>query len=111
MKYGVRTATSSPRRRWLQFNLKSMLLVMTLLATVLGVRVACLRFVADYHRKGATERLAWLQRTDRTPEEEAEYEANKFWLNWHIRWRDAYDRAVYQPWKFVKEEYSPNEMP
>ncbi|MBC7854532.1 MAG: hypothetical protein IAF94_13950 [Pirellulaceae bacterium] len=103
--------TEPSHRRWFQFSLRKLLLVVTLFAMVLGFRVACLRYVADYHRKEAESRLAWLRRTDRSPQEEEDYNSYKGWLNWHIRWRDAYDKAVYQPWKLVEEKHSPEEMP
>lgn len=92
------------KRRWFQFSLRTLLLVMTVAALFMG-RVVYLRKMADFHH-AETEQLQKHRQflnsvSFDTPQEE--------WLRLddmearHVGLANEYEGAVWQPWKIVND--------
>jgi hypothetical protein len=103
--------SATPKRRWYQLSLRSLLVIMTLVAVLTG-RITYLRRMADFHR---TERARVQKHRDYlstvsfdTPPKE--------WLRLesmdasHARLASKYQRAVWRPWPIVRDSGPTHEI-
>jgi hypothetical protein len=102
-----------PKRRWFQFSLRAMLMVMTLVAIPLG-RVAYLRQMAVFH-DGERARclVVWRQEYELFDKGSgsAASEAQKREVYFHHKTlADQYRKAAYRPWTVVNE-VPPKDIP
>jgi hypothetical protein len=94
------------KRRWLQFSLKTLLVVMALAGMIFG-RVAYLRHLAEFHRQEAERWSLQLKgpilrqsgRNNDYPTRVFDYHA-QLWLD--------YSHAAYRPWLIVSEPPEPS---
>ena len=97
---GFRLASQTPQRRWYQFSLRALLVVLTLTAAVLGGRIEYLRRSALFHeREAARFHELWLE-----PSSDLEN------LRLYLSHRDiAYEfrSAMSRPWNMVDETPRP----
>ena len=98
--------TAKPKRRWFQFSLRAMLIVMTLVTIPLG-RVAYLRQMALFHDRAQARHLGEWRQEYASYEKglsSAAEEARKRELYFHHKTLAAqYRKAIYRPWTVVTE--------
>ena len=93
---------AKPKRRWFQFSLSAMLVVMTLVAILLG-RVAYLRQMAVFHdREQARHLVQWRQDY---AADSAREEIDRAMYFYHHSLGDQCRRATYRPWMIVYEKH------
>ena len=93
-----------PRRRWFQFSLRTLLVVMTLAAVLTG-RITWLRRMADFHQTEASrlqKHRDFLSSVsfDTPPEE---WERLDVMEGRHAGLASEYQRASWRPWVMVHE--------
>lgn len=98
------------KRRWYQFNLLTMLVLMTLFAIPLA-RAGYLRRMAAFHRR-ELKRLSAFE-FPRIGENEPKFAIGELdrQLDFHQAAAEAYDAASYRPWRFVQVTESPPTSP
>ncbi len=97
-----------PKRRWYQFSLKMMLVVMTLAGIVLA-RVAYLRQLAAFHEHEA-ERYAWKLESDEVGYNQTMAVQDREMLRLHTTLATRFRNAVYRPWTIVDESLPPKDV-
>lgn len=85
--------TPIPKRRWYQFGLKTLLLIMTL-AAVVAWRVSFLQQRAEYHR---------LESQRASEEQRGDYYSVRRTVEFHRAMTIQYSNAAYRPWTFVDD--------
>lgn len=97
-----------PRRRWLQYSLRSLLLVTTMFSIGLGVanRVRHLRHHAEFHRAEASRlgQQEWM--TLMGGMESAELVEVSRQRRHHEALTAAFEQASHRPWMFIDESDS-----
>ena len=102
MKFSIRDLL--PKRRWFQFSVKTLIVVITLVGIVFG-RVAYLRHMAEFHRREA-ERWSLQLKGPILNGRDKDYPTRVF--DYHGRlWLD-YSHAAYRPWVIVYEPPEPS---
>ena len=91
-----------PKRRWYQFSLRALLVVMTLTAAALGGRIEYLRHCALFHeREAARVQKLW-------SEPASELDDLRMYLS-HTEIAAEFRSAMSRPWTIVDE--SPRPLP
>ena len=92
---------AAPKRRWYQFSLPTLLVVVTAAGILLGLRIAYLRRQADFHAREAERIGHKAQYFDRS---------TLVWkgTDWqeyshHRRLADQYRAALHRPWSLIDE--------
>jgi hypothetical protein len=89
---------TAPKRRWYQFSLKTLLVVVTALSIVLGLRIAYLRRQADFHAREAERIGHHAQYFDRNT---LVWQGTEY--SHHRRLADEYHSALHRPWSLIDE--------
>ena len=96
--------TATRKRRWFQFSLRTLLILTTLAATVLGVilgRINYLRRYAEFHEREAGRYIDESLEVDGLySETDNPYAQERLY---HLRIADAYRSACHRPWTIVDE--------
>jgi hypothetical protein len=102
----------TPKRRWYQFSLKTMLAMMTAACVATGSTIGCRSHrhycleQADYHRVNARWRI--IQIGDGFDAQKKEHEATSAE---ELRSAAFYDRALWQPWLLWSTDAPPMFVP
>jgi len=93
--------TVKPKRRWFQFSLKTLLVLVTTVSILLGLRLAYLRRQADFHAREAERFQHRAQSLDRNT---LVWESNDWQMHsHHRRLADDYRAAISRPWILIDE--------